>query len=160
MGPYTRWVKELFKWTLLDNCNEYLDTSYRGTNKTQSKLITQVAQDIAAIALAKKEELPDDLEKVYYLTVISFAYIDWHYQCVRTWFGNYASGNAKEERPGKSKADTRGHPTSLKVWMAKSVCGHLFVARISDEHKSLSNGREKDIGKYCAALANIFDNLK
>jgi hypothetical protein len=76
MAPYSRWVKESFKQTLIDNCDEYLDTSDRGTDKTRSKLITQVAQDIAAIALAKKEELPDDLEKVYYLTVISFAYID------------------------------------------------------------------------------------
>jgi hypothetical protein len=31
--------------------------------------------------------------------------------------------------------------------------------RISDEHKSLSDGGEKDIRKYRAALANVFDNL-
>ena len=76
MGPYSRWVKESFKQTLLDNCDEYLDTTDRGTDKTRSKLITRVAQDIAAIALAKTEELPDDLEKVNNLTVISFEYID------------------------------------------------------------------------------------
>jgi hypothetical protein len=159
MAPYSRWVKESFKQTLLDNCDEYLETTDRGTDKTRSKLITRVAQDITAIALAKKEELPDDLEKVNNLTVMLFAYIDWHCQCVRTWFGNYASGNAKEERPGKSKSDTRGHPTSSKTWTAKSVCSHLFTARISDEQKLLSDGGEKAIGKYRAALANVFDNL-
>ena len=76
MGPYSRWVKESFKQTLLNNCDEYLETTDRGTNKTRSKLITRVTQDIAAIALAKTEDLPDDLEKVKNLTVMSFAYID------------------------------------------------------------------------------------
>ena len=76
MAPYSRWVKESFKQTLLDNCDEYLETTDRGTDKTRSKLITRVAQDITAIALAKKEELPDDLEKVNNLTVMLFAYID------------------------------------------------------------------------------------
>jgi len=76
MAPYSCWVKESFKQTLLDNCDEYLETTDRGTDKTRSKLITRVAQDIAAIALAKKEELPDDLEKVNNLTVMLFAYID------------------------------------------------------------------------------------
>jgi len=65
----------------------------------------------------------------------------------------------KEERPGKSKSDTRGHPASSKMWTAKSVCSYLFTARISDEQKLLSDGGEKDIGKYRAALANVFDNL-
>src|ERR1700691_6039251 len=75
------------------------------------------------------------------------------------WFGNYASGNATEERPERSKSDTRGHPTSTKSWTAKSVCGHLFTERISDEQKRLSNGGEKDIGKYRAALSNVFEEL-
>jgi hypothetical protein len=60
----------------LDNCDDYLETTDRGTDKTRSKLITRVAQDIAAIALAKEEELPDDLEKVKNLKVMLFAYID------------------------------------------------------------------------------------
>jgi hypothetical protein len=76
MAPYSRWVKESFKQTLLDNCDDYLETTDRGTDKTRSKLITRVAQDIAAIALAKEEELPDDLEKVKNLKVMLFAYID------------------------------------------------------------------------------------
>ena len=69
------------------------------------------------------------------------------------------SGNAKEERPAKSKSDTRGHPTSTKTWTAKSVCGHLLANRISEEQKKLSEGGEKDIGKYRAALANVFEQL-
>ena len=53
----------------------------------------------------------------------------------------------------------RGHPTSTKSWTAKSVCGHLFTERISDEQKRLSDGGEKDIGKYRAALSNVFKEL-
>ena len=86
------------------------------------------------------------------------AYI--HYlQCVRNWFGNYAAGHAKETRPSKSRSDTRGHPVSSKTWTAKSVCAHLFANCISDEQKRLSDDGEKDIGKYRAALSNIFEEL-
>ena len=80
-------------------------------------------------------------------------------QCVRIWFGNYAAGHAKETRPSKSKADTRGHPTSSKTWTAKSVCAHIFSDRISDEQKRLSDDGEKDISKYRAALSAVFEEL-
>jgi hypothetical protein len=69
------------------------------------------------------------------------------------------SGNTKEVRPAKSKSDTRGHPTSSKSWTAKSVCGNLFADRISAEQIKLSDGGEKDIGKYRPALANVFEQL-
>jgi len=55
--------------------------------------------------------------------------------------------------------DTCGHPTSSRSWTAKSVCAHLFTDRISDEQKRLSDDGEKDIGKYRAALSNIFEEL-
>jgi len=61
--------------------------------------------------------------------------------------------------PGMSRSGTRGHPTSTKTWTAKSVCSHLFSGRISDEQKRLSDGVEKDIGKYRAALSNVFEEL-
>jgi hypothetical protein len=77
---------------------------------------------------------------------------------VHNWFGNYATGHAKDAKLSKSKSDTRGHPTSSKSWTAKSVCGHLFTKRISDEQMRLSDG-EKEIGKYHAALSNVFDEL-
>jgi len=80
-------------------------------------------------------------------------------QAVRIWFGNYATGSAKEEGPAKSTSNTRGHPTSSKTWTSKSVCSHIFTARISDEQTKLSGGGEKDIGKYRAALLNVFKNL-
>lgn len=66
MAPYSRWVHSSFKQTLLDYCNDYLDTSDRGSDKTRSKLITRVAQEITSIADAQDEAvtLPDDLEKV------------------------------------------------------------------------------------------------
>ena len=41
----------------------------------------------------------------------------------------------------------------------KSVCGHLFTECISDKQKRLSNGGKKDIGKYHAALSNVFKEL-
>jgi hypothetical protein len=80
-------------------------------------------------------------------------------QCVRIWFGNYTTAHAKEERPGKVKSDTRGHPTSSQTWTAKSMCSHLYVDRISDEQKCLSRNGEKDIGKYCPALTSVFESL-
>jgi hypothetical protein len=58
MGPYSRWVQPSFKQTLLDHCDEYLDTMDRGNDKSRSKLITKVA--IAADQAA----LPTNLEKV------------------------------------------------------------------------------------------------
>ena len=39
------------------------------------------------------------------------------------------------------------------------MCGQVFADRISDEQKRLSDDGEKDIGKYRAALANVFDEL-
>ena len=80
-------------------------------------------------------------------------------QCVRMWFGNYASGHCKGERLTKAKNDIRSHPTSSRSWTAKSVCGHHFVDCVSDKHKRLSNSAEKDIGKYHAALAAVFNEL-
>ena len=80
-------------------------------------------------------------------------------QCVRTWFRNYASGHCKGEQSTKAKNDIHGHLTSSRSWTAKSVCGHHFVDCISDEHKQLSNGAEKDIGKYHAVLAAVFNEL-
>jgi len=73
MAPYSRWVHSSFRQTLLDYCDDYLDTSDRGTDKTRSKLITRIAQEITAIANAqvKAVTLPDDLEKV----IISNSYI-------------------------------------------------------------------------------------
>jgi hypothetical protein len=64
-----------------------------------------------------------------------------------------------KERPGKSKSDTRGHPTLTKVWTAKSVCGYILSEEISEEQILLSGGGEKDIGKYHAALTKIFSAL-
>jgi hypothetical protein len=64
MAPYARWALPSFKQILIDHCDEYLDTSDRGSDKSRSKLITRVANDIAAIAKDKKEAVPDDIEKV------------------------------------------------------------------------------------------------
>ena len=57
------------------------------------------------------------------------------------------------------KMDSHGHPTSAKIWNAKSVCTYIFVERIFNEQKRLSDGGEKDVVKYHPALSNIFEEL-
>jgi hypothetical protein len=64
MAPYNRWVLPSFRETLLNHCDRYLETSDRGNDKSRSKLIAQVAQDITDITREKDEAVPDDLEKV------------------------------------------------------------------------------------------------
>ena len=64
MPPYSRWVHDLFRSILVDSCDEYLESSDRGSDKTRSKFITRVATDITDIANNNNESLPDDLEKV------------------------------------------------------------------------------------------------
>ena len=39
------------------------------------------------------------------------------------------------------------------------MCSHIHVDWISNVQKSLSNNGEKDIGKYHAALASVFETL-
>ena len=39
------------------------------------------------------------------------------------------------------------------------MCGHHYSDRVSKEHKKLSDGGEKDIGKYHTALATVFNTL-
>ena len=39
------------------------------------------------------------------------------------------------------------------------MCGHLLANRVSEEQKKLSDGGKKDIGKYRAALATVFEQL-
>ena len=64
MAPYARWVQEGFKTILLDSCDEYLQSSDRGTEKTRTQLITRVSADMTAAAQETNVLLPDDLEKV------------------------------------------------------------------------------------------------
>jgi len=64
MAPYAHWVSPLFKQILVDHCDEYLDSRDCGNNKSRSKLITWVANEIAAYVQDKKEAVPDDIEKV------------------------------------------------------------------------------------------------
>ena len=47
----------------------------------------------------------------------------------------------------------------MKLWTARTVCGHHYSDRVSKEHKKLSDGGEKDIGKYHTALATVFNTL-
>jgi hypothetical protein len=49
MSPYSHWVHPSFRQTLVDYCDEFLQSSDQGTKKTRSKCITQVAQEITDI---------------------------------------------------------------------------------------------------------------
>ena len=69
MAPYTRWVFPLFRTILVNRCDDYLNSSDRGTDKGRSKLITEVAKDITDIAQQTGENIPDDLEKVISLHI-------------------------------------------------------------------------------------------
>ncbi|KAI0244961.1 hypothetical protein BJV78DRAFT_1289978 [Lactifluus subvellereus] len=123
MAPYNHcWVKPSFLNLLRDSCDAYLESSDRGMDKTQSKLITKVSGEIAAIVERTNEPVPDDLEK-----------------CVRTWFGNYAAAHAKEDRPEKSKSDRRGHPASSWTWTVKSRLSDDGEKDIRNYHPALTN---------------------
>jgi hypothetical protein len=74
MAPYARWVLESFKHILVDSCDKYFDTNDRGNDKSWSKLITRVANDIAAIAQDQNQRVPDDLEKVTFLFITYIKY--------------------------------------------------------------------------------------
>ena len=69
MAPYARWVLPSFRAILVNRCDDYLNSSDRGTDKGRSKLITEVAKDITDIAQENGENIPDDLEKVISLHI-------------------------------------------------------------------------------------------
>jgi hypothetical protein len=81
---------------------------------------------------------------------------------VRIWFQNEGpklvlGDNIASAAPKRGK---RGHPTSVKSWTPKSVCGSIFADRVSEVHLRLSgNGESKDIGQYSRALDDIFGKL-
>ena len=119
-----------------------------------------MSQKILDIAKGQVDvSLPDDLEKVIVPFPTSSQAINPPAQCVCTWFCNFSGGNATQERPGMSKAETCGHPTSLRMWTTNSMCSHLHAGQILDEQKLLSDNSEKDIGKYHATLAKVFEAL-
>ncbi|KAI0244968.1 hypothetical protein BJV78DRAFT_1289901 [Lactifluus subvellereus] len=72
MAPYNRWAQGPFKKILLDSCDAYLESSDRGPDKTQSKLIKKVAEEIAAISERTHEPVLDDLEKTIPTEVARF----------------------------------------------------------------------------------------
>ena len=67
MAPYTHWIHDLFKNLLHNSCDEYLESSDCGQDKTQTKLITRVSANIAEIASNNNVVVPSDLENVVYL---------------------------------------------------------------------------------------------
>jgi len=63
------WVHPSFRKALLDSCDEYIDSSDHGSDKTRLKPITRVSKELTDIAQAATESilLPSDLEKVIIL---------------------------------------------------------------------------------------------
>jgi vacuolar-type H+-ATPase subunit H len=50
MAPYARWVHSSFKQTLIDACDEFLESNDRGTDKKRTEVIKRVSKDITDIA--------------------------------------------------------------------------------------------------------------
>ena len=62
--------------------------------------------------------------------------------------------------PTPPPCDRRGHPTTIRLWNPKTVCGRIFAERVSERQISLSeDGETKDIGRYSQALREIFSEL-
>jgi hypothetical protein len=78
---------------------------------------------------------------------------------MKTWFQNKASGFAQGDSGGKSKTETRGHPTGKKAWTALSVCGHIYKESIATVQIGLSEDGEKKLSNYRPALGKVFDSL-
>ena len=70
MVPYACWVLPSFRTILVNHCDDFLNSSDRGTDKARSKLITEVAKDITDIAQQRSEKIPDDLEKAISLHIL------------------------------------------------------------------------------------------
>jgi hypothetical protein len=67
MSPYSRWVQQSFKNILVNACDEYVESTDHGNDKTHSKVIACILKDITNIAEQNSEKLPDDLEKVFFI---------------------------------------------------------------------------------------------
>lgn len=58
------------------------------------------------------------------------------------------------------KRDKRSHPTSVKSWTLRTICGRLYGEQVFKVQRHLSGGGEtKDIGQYGRALAEVFGEL-
>jgi hypothetical protein len=92
MAPYICWVHDSFKKVLLASCDAFLESNDWGPEKTWSKLIKTVSEEITEISKQTYEPLPDDLEKVSNIFGMFFQFNNNEYmQCVQTWFENYAT---------------------------------------------------------------------
>jgi hypothetical protein len=58
------WVLPSFKHILIDSCQEYLNSTNKGKEKTRSALITRVSGEIRHAVEGTTDKLPEDLEKV------------------------------------------------------------------------------------------------
>ena len=58
------WVLPSFKNILIDSCQEYVNTTDKGKEKTRSTLIARVAGEVREVVEGTSDTVPDDLEKV------------------------------------------------------------------------------------------------
>jgi hypothetical protein len=61
-----KWATPSFREILVEHCQAFLDSNNLGKDKSRSKLIQQVAEEIQASAKESGEKVPPDLQKVSY----------------------------------------------------------------------------------------------
>jgi hypothetical protein len=59
------WVIPSFKEILRDNCREYLDSNDLGKSKDCTAVVNRVAEEIAQVAAASNQRVPEMLNKVF-----------------------------------------------------------------------------------------------
>jgi len=136
----------------------------RYRTKRGSKLITRGPKTSMPLRGQKDRGATQTPEKVNISQLFHLKYIDWHSQCVRTgWGWKLESGKSIQRGEArKRKVDeiaTRRSPWSSKTGRPRVCLYAIFTARISDEQKFVSDGGEKDIGKYRAAHGKRSCNL-
>ena len=65
MAPHVRWVHDSFRPLLRDYCDEYLESSDRGSEKLQTKLIEKVCTELRALASDNNIPVTVELDKVF-----------------------------------------------------------------------------------------------
>ena len=72
------WVTSSFKQILRDNCREYLESNDLGKSKDCTAVVDHVAEEIAQVAAASNQAVPEMLNKVFDFYVICSAWSSVH----------------------------------------------------------------------------------
>jgi len=142
------WVTPSFKEILRDNCREYLDSNDLGKSKDRTAVVDRVAEEIAQVAAASNQVVPEMLNKVfefYLLSPESCSLTDPRGQAVSTWFGNEARAVVGEAVSGKTKAKGAARRIITgKVWNHRTVAAELHQDRLEEFQKQFIEDYEGD----------------